>query len=221
VPIDGDSELLLRSGLQSSPSDIRGDDKYLLDWRMPFSCIAAGLVNLQRLRTDQPDHLVVTGTDEAHRVALIKVPEGGAIVLQPRALLGILKLRSRRVVIQRPWRLGWLISWVTAQFRYIVFHGPCTLIVQGRNGVKIEDSGGGRMINKRLTLGFDAGLAYGAARSASFLPYLRGQASLFNDQFMGEGRYIYEQRGEVTPRGGLWGRGLKGLGDAALSALGI
>lgn len=221
VALDRDSELLLRSGLQSSAADIHGSDKYVLDCRIPFSCIAAGLVNLQQLRSDRPDHVVVTGTDGSHRVTAIAVPTGGAVVLQPRALIGVVKPRGTRLVITRPWRIFWLISWITAQFRYIVFHGPCTLIVQGRDGVIVEDTARGRMINKRLTLGFDAGIAYGAARSSSFLPYLRGQASLFNDRFHGAGSYFYEQRAAGAGKGGLWGRGLKGIGDAALGALGI
>jgi hypothetical protein len=143
------------------------------------------------------------------------------MVLQPRALLGVVKDRGQRLVITRPWRVGWLISWITAQFRYIVFHGPCTLIVQGRNGVEVENAALGRMVNKRLTLGFDAGIAYGAARSASFLPYLYGQASLYNDCFNGTGSYLYEVRDAGSGKGGLWGRGLKGVGDAVLSAVGI
>ena len=221
VPIDRDSDLLLRSGLQSSAGDTKGGDEPLLDWRMPLTCIAAGLVNLQRLRSDVPDYVVVTGTHETHRVATIVVPAGGAVVLQPRALLGVLKPRDRRLVVTRPWRVGWLISWITVQFRYIVFHGPCTLIVQGMNGVEVEDAARGRMINKRLTLGFDAALAYSAVRSTSFLPYLYGQASLFNDRFEGAGSYLFEQRAAGASRGGLWGRGLKGIGDAALGAFGI
>lgn len=221
VPIDRDGELLLRSGLQSSAADVRGSDEYVLDWRIPFTCVAAGLVNLQRLRSDRAEHVIVTGTDENHRVATITVPTGGAVVLHPRALLGVVKPRGERLVITRPWRVFRLVSWVTAQFRYVVFHGPCTLIIQGRNSVMAEDASRGRMIGKPLTLGFDAGVAYGAARTASFLPYLRGQASLFNDRFDGVGRHLYQQRADVTGKGGLWGRGLKGLGDAALDAFGI
>lgn len=221
VSIHTDSELLLRSGLQSSGADIRGDDKWVLDWRMLFTCVAAGLINLQRLRSDGSDLVGVIGVDNDHRVAAITVPAGGAVVLHPRALLGVVKLRGQPLVITRPWRVRWLISWITTQFRYIVFHGPCTLIVQGRGGVQEDDPARGRMINKRLTLGFDAGLAYGAARSASFLPYLRGQASLFNDRFEGVGRYLYEQRAAGSGKGSVWGRGLKGIGDAVLNALGI
>lgn len=221
VQLTPDTELLLRSRIQSSSTSVKGSDKVVLDWGMPLTCVAAGLVNLQRLRSNQIDHLVVTGTDAEHRVSTIEVPAGGAVVLQPRALLGMIKPCNRALVITRPWRLFSLVSWLTVQFRYVVFHGPCTLIVQGRNGVQIEDSSNGRMINKRLTIGFDAGIAYGAARSPSFLPYLRGEASLFNDRFEGDGRYIYEQRADSAGKGSIWGRGLKGLGDAILSALGI
>lgn len=221
VQLSPDTELLLRSGIQSSSTSVRGSDKVVLDWGMPFTCIAAGLVNLQWLRSEQNDHVVVTGTDAEHRVSAIEVPAGGAVVLQPRALLGIVRPRNRALVVTRPWRIFSLASWLTAQFRYVIFHGPCTLIVQGRNGVQIEDSSSGRMINKRLTIGFDAGIAFGAARSPSFLPYLRGEASLFNDRFEGTGRYIYEQRADSAGKGSIWGRGLKGLGDAILSALGI
>ncbi len=222
VPIDQHTELLVRAGVQDRPADGEVGDKYLLDNWMPFACIAAGLVNLQRFRSRTPDHIAVSGTDEEHNeVAMIEVPEGGAVVLQPRALVGVLKPLHRKLRIERPWRLRWLISWITCQFRYIVFHGPCTLIVQGRRGVRVKDSMDARATNKRLVLGFDAGLAYGAARSGSFRPYLFGQASLFDDRFSGRGSYIYEERPAGLGKGSIWGRGLKGIGDAILSALGI
>lgn len=221
VPIRSDTELLLRSGLQSSATSIQGGYKCVLDWSIPFTCISAGLINLQCLRSDWPDHVCVTGQDDHHHVAAITVPAGGAVVLHPRALVGILKPRGKGVLIERPWRIWWLISWVTVQFRYIVFHGPCTLITQGRGGVNAEDAGRSRMIDKRLTLGFDAGLGYGAARSASFLPYLKGQASLFNDRYDGVGKYLYEVRATGAGNGSIWGRGLKGIGDAILNVFGI
>lgn len=222
VPVDRMTELLVRSGVQDRSSEIEVSDKFVLKRRMFLTCIAAGLYNLQRFRSNRRDHVTVTGTDDDHfEVSLIDVPEGGAVVLQPRALLGVVKDRSRALRITRPWRLSRLISWMTFQFRYIVFHGPCTLIVQGRRGVRIKEAQQGRAINKRLVLGFDAGLAYGAARSGSFRPYLFGQSSLFDDRFSGEGSYIYEERSASHGKGSLWGRGLKGISDAVLSAFGI
>ena len=221
IPVGPADEVLLRAGLQSSAADVRGGDKLLLDGAMPLTCLAAGLVNLQRLRSDRPDHLVVTGRDEHHHLAAVTIPAGGAAVLQPRALLGVARPRDRRLVITRPWQAHRLVAWLTLQLRYVVFHGPCTLIVEGRDGVLVEDASAGRMINRRLTLGFDAGIDYGTERSASFLPFFLGRASLFNDRFAGEGRYLYEQRASQAKGGSIWGRGLKGLGDGVLKVFGI
>lgn len=222
IPVDKGTELLVRSNVLDRPRDAQVRSLCLLTWRMPFACLAAGLFNLQRFRTDRTDRITVSGTDHDHfEVALIEIPEGGAVVLQPRALVGVLKPRHRSLIIRRPWRLRWLISWITFQFRYIVFYGPCTLIVQGKRGVRTKQASAGRATNKRLVLGFDASLDYGAARAASFRPYLFGQASLFDDSFSGAGQYIYEERSASEARGSIWGRGIKGIGDAVLSALGI
>lgn len=222
IPLDTEHELFVRNGVQSASVNILGDSKAMLTWSMPFTCLAAGLVGLQRLRTVGSDSVSVTAVDDQHfEVALIEVPQGGSVVLQPRALVGIVKRRSDSFAVKRFWRLGQLISWVTFQFRYIVFYGPCTLVVQGNRGVSVEEAGNARMINKRLTIGFETGLTYSAARSTSFLPYLRGQQSLFNDSFQGNGKYIYEQRAAGKNKGTIWGRGLKGMGDAVLSAFGI
>lgn len=222
VPLDGNNELLVRSTILDRPTDAQVRSLWLLSWRIPFACLAAGLVNLQRFRSDRTDQITVTGTDHEHfEIALIDIPEGGAVVLQPRALVGLIKPRHQRLVIRRPWRVRWVISWITFQFRYIIFHGPCTLIVQGKRGVRTRQASTGRATNKRLVLGFDASLDYGAARAAAFRPYLFGKASLFDDTFSGSGQYIYEEWPSSEAKGGIWGRGLKGLGDAILSALGI
>lgn len=221
VPLNGDTELFVRSGVQSAASNISGRDVPVLEWRMLLTCVAAGLTNLQRLRSNGMDHVrLVAHHDQLAEVAIVSIPVGGAAVLQPRALVGVLKNRADRLHIKRAWRLGYLTSWLSFQLRYVIFHGPCCLIIRGRRGVAAEDAARGRMINRRLTLGFDAGLEYGVARSPTFLPYLRGEESLFNDRFSGRGSYLYEQY-SATAKGRLWGRGLKGLRDAVLSAFGI
>ena len=222
VPLNADIELLVRAGVQSVSSHIRARDIPILKASMPLTCLAAGLVNLQQLRSEQSDYVSVAApSGEQGEVVLIDIPAGGAVVLQPRALVGVLKRRTETLKIERAWRVNFLINWITCQFRFVVFHGPCSLIVQGKRGVRVEDAKSGRMINKRLTLGFDAGLRYGAMRSPSFLPYLRGEQSLFNDSFTGDGCYLYEQQPSVGGKSSIYGRGLKGLGDTVLSAFGI
>ncbi|MDM7955487.1 hypothetical protein [Blastomonas sp.] len=223
VPIDSHTELLLRSGVQERAVHARADDVLVLDWSIPLTCLAAGLVNLQRFKSPQPDHVTVSAADgeQHHELALVTVPAGGAVVLKPRALIGVIKPRGERLVIERRWRFGSLVSWMTMQFRYLIFAGPCTLIVQGNRGVQVTQATDGRAISRRLVLGFDAGLAYSAVRSASFRPYLFGQASLFDDRFDGTGSYIHQPRPDGAVRRGFLGRGLKGVGDAVLNAFGV
>ncbi|GGB59115.1 hypothetical protein GCM10010833_12390 [Blastomonas aquatica] len=224
IPIDRGTELLLRSGAQERAVQARADDVLVLDWAIPFTCVAAGLVNLQRFTSAEPDHVTVSAADgdHHHEIALVAVPAGGALVLKPRALLGVLKARGDRLSIQRNWRILSLVSWMTMQFRYLTFEGPCTLIVQGNRGVHVTQASDGRAISGQLVLGFDAGLAYRAVRSASFRPYFLGRARLFDDRFEGAGSYIHQSRPEAAAGGrGLLGRGLKGAGDAVLNAFGV
>jgi hypothetical protein len=223
VAIDRDTELLLRSGAQERAVHARADDVLLLDWAIPLTCVAAGLVNLQRFRSDTPDHVTVSASEseQHYEIALITVPKGGALVLSPRALIGVVKPRAERLTIRRQWRIASWVSWLTMQFRYLIFSGPCTLIVQGNRGVQATPATAGRAISRRLVLGFDAGLRYSAVRSASFRPYLFGQASLFDDRFEGDGCYIHQGRPEGAVLRGVLGRGLKGAGDAVLKAFGV
>jgi hypothetical protein len=143
-------------------------------------------------------------------------------VLRPRSLRGIVQPTGRPIVITRHWRLAHLSAWLTFQFRYLVFHGPCSLIVEGTRGVRLERAGAGRGINQAATIGFSAGLAYSVRRSEAFGAYLMGRQELFNDSFEdGDGYYLYEEMPREGARTGLWGRGLTGLGDAALKVFGI
>ena len=38
--------------------------------------------------------------------------------------------------ITRHWRLASLHAWLTLQLRYLVFHGPCQLLLKGCRGVR-------------------------------------------------------------------------------------
>ena len=224
VPIEPGRELLVvPEALQSTPHDAAKATQWLLSWSMPLSSIAAGMVALVRIRASGPDFVLVSATgDPLTEIALIGVAEGSAMVLRPRALRGIVQPEGRPVRITRHWRLFSLSAWLTLQFRYIVFHGPCTLIVQGTRGVRLERAGPGRGINQAATIGFSANLAYSVRRTEAFGAYLLGRQELFNDSFeSAAGWCLYEEMPRAGARGGLWGRGLQGLGDAALKVFGL
>jgi len=126
--------------------------------------------------------------------------------------------------ITRHWRLGSLHAWITLQLRYLVFHGPCRLLLKGCRGVRAEAPlpDQPRLINQAATLGFSANLEYRTIRCETFVPYLRGQEELFNDLFAGgPGWFVYEEMPGQDRRSGIAGRGLEGVVDAFLKAFGI
>ncbi len=219
----GHELLILPEAVQSVPERSEKRTKWLLSWSMPLSSLASGMVALVRIRVQSADDVVISATDNGFaEVALIEIADGSAMVLRPRALRGLLQPIGQPLSISRHWRLRHLSAWLTFQFRYLVFHGPCSLIVEGTRGVRLEPAGSGRGINRAATLGFSAGLAYSVSRSEAFGAYLLGKQELFNDSFRdGPGYYLYEEVPRLGTRGGLWGRGLRGLGDAALKVFGL
>lgn len=233
VELGAEEELLLHPDfLQSSSEDAAKRTRWLLDPRMPFSSLASGMYLLTRI-APQPmiaavpssTRVVVSSrTDPYSEVGAITLPSGASMVIQPRALAGVRKPQSSPLRITRHWRLGSLHAWLTLQLRYLVFHGPCTLLLKGCRGVRAEqpDSGSPRVINQSATLGFSTPLEYRNTRCETFVPYLRGQEDLFNDVFSGAGGlFVYEELPAARRKAGITGRGLEGLFDVVLRPFGV
>lgn len=223
IRIGEHEELLVHPDfLQSSADRGRKDTKWVLDWRYPLTSLAAGMVALTRIRAAGPEPFVVSSkTDPFAEVGVLELPEGAALVLQPRNLVGVVQRVGRPIRIERRWRFG-LGAWITFQFRYLVFAGPGRLIVQGCRGVRIEAAGGGRSIDQGATIGFSANLDYSRRRSETFGAYLMGMRGLFNDNFSGSpGYYVYEEMPYFGKKAGITGRGLEGLTDGVLKVFGI
>jgi uncharacterized protein (AIM24 family) len=162
--------------------------------------------------------------DPFGEVGVLELPRGAAMVLQPRSLAGVVQPVDQPVRITRHWRLGSLHAWLTLQLRYLVFHGPCRLVLKGCRGVRTETPRPGqpRLINQAATLGFSANLDYRTTRTETFVSYLLGREALLNDLFAGApGRFVYEEMPGGARRAGVTGRGLEGLADAVLKVFGI
>ncbi len=217
-------ELLIHPGyLQSVSVAAAKSTRWLLDWAMPFTSLAAGLYALTRVLSDGAQPLVVSSTtDPLSEVGVLVLPAGAALVLQPRNLVGLVKPHGPPLRITRHWMLGHLHAWLTLQLRYVVFHGPCRLLVKGCRGVRVEPPDAGRAVNQDLTVGFSAHLHYATTRCETFAAYWLGQQALFNDRFSGEsGVCVYEEMVSPQRRTGMAGRGLQGVSDAVLKAFGV
>ena len=227
IDVPPGEELLVQSDfLQSSSQPAKKRTQWFLNAALPFSSLASGMFALTRIRPEgaSSTRVVVSSQEDAFgEVGVIEIPDGAAMVVQPRSMAGIVKSTAKPVVISRHWRLRSLHAWLTLQLRYLVFHGPCRLILKGCRGVRCEvpDPQQPRLIRQASTLGFSANLEYQTTRSETFIPYLLGKEDLFNDLFAGgRGRFVYEEM-PAGRKGGALGRGMEGLFDALLKAFGI
>ena len=223
LAVDERSELLILPGyLQGMPLNAKSDTRWLLDWSMPLTSLIAGMYRLTRIRPSSEERITVSSsTDPLAEFSLLDVPAGSALVLQPRSLVGIIQTRGERLKVTRHWRFGNLASWLTLQFRYIVFHGPAQLIVKGCRGVRVEPAISGRTVNQAATLGFSANLDYSVARNETFWSYYFGERELFNDSWQGDGCCVHAETPNPGDHSGLFGRGIQGLVDTFLKIFGI
>ena len=218
----GDTMLIHPAYLQSSPATTRKRTQWLLDWSYPFTSLAAGMAALTRITSTQTASVTLSASDDPlMEVAVLTLPEGAALVFQPRGLVGLIAHGQQKPSISSHWRLASVHAWLTLQLRFIVFRGPVTLIVRGTRGVRMEPAGQGRSISQAATLGFSTGVLYSTTRSETFIPYLRGQQALLNDRFDGDGVVLYEETPRHGKQPGKVGSWFEGLTDAVLKVFGI
>ena len=213
--------LVLPSYVQSAPVGAARSTRWLIAGR-PWASLTSGMTLLTCVRTRSPDDAVVLSAsdDGLSEIALLRIPAGQALVVQPRALVGLVAQQGKPIDIRWHWRLASLHAWLTLQLRYFVIRGPLTLAVQGTRGVRIQPAKATHAIRQTATLGFSTDAAYSTVRSEPFLPYLRGQAPLLYDRFGGAGVYLYDETPGGGNRPGKVSRGLEGLTDALLKLVG-
>ena len=219
----GQQMLIHPEYLQSSPVSSTKRTQWLLDWRFPFTSLAAGMVALTRLHSDVAASVTISASDDPLlEIAVVRLPAGSALVFQPRGLVGLITDTDEPLAISSHWRLASLHAWLTLQLRFIVFRGPVTLIVRGCRGVRLERAGQGRSISQAATLGFSTDVLYSTLRSETFIPCLRGQQALLNDRFDGsDGVYLYEETPRHGKQPGKAGSWFEGATDAILKVFGI
>ncbi len=229
IALDEGEELLVRQGyLQSSQSGADMRTRWLLSWRNPLTSLASGMTFLTSARGRGAVFGISARADPFAEIARIDLASGAALVLQPRALAAIVQPIGKPVPIRSRWRLFSLHAWLTLQFRYLVFHGPAALIVQGGRGVRIEQARSGRVFGQDQLLGFSARTAYAIRRNETFLPYFFGREPLFRDRVADAGTgtasapgvLVIEEAPMAGKRGGVRG-GLENAFDAGLKAFGI
>ena len=216
--------------LQASDEGLKRKSRYLLDWTIPFTCFATGLVELIELShsgASGEEQLTLSNQRDPHsEVAIVTLAEGAALVLRPSFLAGLITMNGQRPKIRRRWQLFRWQAWVTLQFRFFEFSGPCRLVIAGSRGVRVEQlleredqSVSARRTNQDATMGFTPNLDYQPARAETFWSYYRGMNPLFDDLFSGKGIFLCQQvavEGDAKKArrfwGGIWGGIMKLFG---------
>jgi uncharacterized protein (AIM24 family) len=191
--------------LQASDEGLERRTRSLLDWRVPLTCLATGLVELIEMKNAAGEggaerRLTLSNQADPHsELAVITLPVGTSLILRPSFLAGVVLAADSRVQIRRRWQLFRWQAWVTLQFRFFEFVGPCRLLVAGKRGVRAErlqirgDDRPARRTNQDATMGFTPGLDYRPARAETFWSYYRGMNPLFDDLFAGQGIFLCQQ----------------------------
>lgn len=204
--------------LQASDEGVGKQTRFVLDWRIPFTSLACGLVELVELRNDKGtgDYRVTlsNGVDPHIEMAQVTVPEGASLILRPSFLAGVLQRGDDRLVIRRHWRIFRWQAWISGQFRFFEFIGPCRLIVSGSRGVRAErladregQTAPARRTNQDATIGFTPNLEYRPVRAETFWSYYRGMNPLFDDLFAGKGLFVLQEtatEGSAAKAGKFW-----------------
>lgn len=201
----GQRLLVKEKFLQASDEGLRRRTRYLLDWRIPVTCLATGLVELIEMSAgkdgESERRLTLSNQSDPHsELAIVTLAEGTSLVLRPGFLAGVIVQEGQRVRIRRRWQFFRWQAWATLQLRFFEFLGPCQLIIAGRRGVRVErlvDRVGegvpARRTNQDSTMGFTPNLKYQPVRAETFWSYYRGMNPLFDDLFAGPGIFLCQQ----------------------------
>lgn len=206
----GDVLRIKEKFLQASDEGVGRRTRFVLDWRIPFTSLACGLVELVELSNARPtgEYRVTlsNGVDPHIELAQVTVPAGASLILRPSFLAGVLQRGEERLEIRRHWRIFRWQAWISGQFRFFEFIGPCRLIVSGSRGVRAErladregQAAPARRTNQDATIGFTPNLDYRPVRAETFWSYYRGMNPLFDDLFAGRGLFVSQETSSEGP----------------------
>jgi hypothetical protein len=202
--------------LQTYDPALERKKRSFLDWKLPIMSVACGLtdlVELRNIRAGADGRVVLSALDEpAGELALVHVPDGSSLILRPSYLVGVIQPDASPLKIRGRWTFFRWQSWVSFQFRFLEFAGPCRLVVAGRPRMRVENVASLennlsaiRRAPQHAIIGFTPNLDYKPLRTERFRNYVRGAVRLFDDGFTGgTGFFLALVSAQGTPPRRTW-----------------
>lgn len=197
--IEGEVLMTKVDYLQGSMGGFDKRTKWLMDWRYPFSSMAAGLFMLTQIRNTgggAGQVTLSTREDATEELSVVMIPQGKSMVFRPHYLVAVSHPIGTPPRIRSRWVFGKLHAWVNLRFRFLIVDGPTKLVFAAQRGVQVEEvlpELPGRRVNSHLTAAFSPHLSHSPKRAETFVAYLRGKNALFDDFFQGHGHVIQQQ----------------------------
>jgi hypothetical protein len=189
----------------------------------PLISMASGMYLLDRVitQTGGTAMLTVPENDPSASLSVVELREGSCLVLRPRYILGVIQDCGRPLTITGHYRIFSSASWLTGQFRYIVFHGPGKLILKGGHKVIVEPVQSGLESNRHLTIGYTANLKYSAIRRSGFWSFVFGYSYLGGERFAGQSGVVLSSATAITAQVNRSAKGLPPWLDSIRNVLGL
>ena len=224
---EGEKAWIKESYLQASDEQLDRRTRFVFNWQIPVTCLAAGLIELVEFASNEnsSNGSITASTQDKPdmELSLLEVPPKSSIILRPSHLVALIGSQEQHLAIRRRWSFSRAQAWMMLQFRYFEFLGPCRLVVSGVRGVRAEKiesvANGGRRANQDSTIGFTPDLSFAAVRAETFWAYFRGFNPLFDDVFKGEGTFLCQEISKSQEPGSA--RFWAGMRDAFLKVIGI
>lgn len=231
----GEQLLVRPSCAHASDEKLTRFQRWLLDWRHPFTSAAARLYGLYGYAIrDTPDN---TASEAPHQLPVVtiappdssgatdcievEVPQGHALILRPAALLGVVIPKDGSLRVRSRWQFNRRAAWLALRFRVLEYHGPCRLIVVGGRGLRGELSDGfGRRVRPGSVVAFTPALAWGCVRAETFWGFALAGEPLFDELYRGRGWLLVQESSPEGP-GGAAARWWDRFTDSLLRILGI
>ena len=188
--------------VQRYPAEAEKNTRMLWSWRAPFTCFAAGLIEMTEILPAKQgaQHVELCAGDDADmQLMRVELHEHPGLILRPSQVIGV----AGDIQLRTYWRLFNAHAWVSGALRQIAFSGTGLLYVRGRGGVVVHDIDGECVrVEEARVSGYEGSLQMSTVRTETFWPYFRRRTSLFDFSFSGDGIVLYHKAISAQERRG-------------------